>query len=118
MADVELVHVHGGEPGLRRLGSPGTFSYINPDGEPVTGPETLERIAELRIPPAWTDVWIAARPEAHLQATGGAARVWGVVVAAHMRGSPIPVGRGRRAARPRCAADRRRKRTNRGPHAG
>ena len=30
----------------------------------------LERIEQLAIPPAWKDVWIAARPGAKLQATG------------------------------------------------
>lgn len=32
--------------------------------------ETLERIRQLVIPPAWTEVWICARPGGHLQATG------------------------------------------------
>ena len=32
--------------------------------------EVLERIAGLAIPPAWTDVWICADPEGHLQAAG------------------------------------------------
>jgi DNA topoisomerase I len=36
----------------------------------VVDTETLERVRALRIPPAWTDVWIAAAPNAHLQATG------------------------------------------------
>jgi DNA topoisomerase-1 len=35
---------------------------------------TLARIRHLAIPPAWTDVWIAPDPEAHLQATGRDAR--------------------------------------------
>ena len=67
---VDLVHVHGGEPGLRRERPGGGFVYRDPDGEPVTDAETLERIAALGIPPAWTDVWIAREPNAHLQATG------------------------------------------------
>lgn len=33
-------------------------------------PETLARIHELAIPPAWTEVWICADPRGHLQATG------------------------------------------------
>ena len=33
-------------------------------------PETLLRIKELAIPPAWEDVWICADPLGHLQATG------------------------------------------------
>ena len=35
---------------------------------------TLSRIRALAIPPAWTDVWIAPDPDAHLQATGRDAR--------------------------------------------
>ncbi|MFD0657063.1 DNA topoisomerase IB [Thermocatellispora tengchongensis] len=33
-------------------------------------PETLARIKALVIPPAWTDVWICADPDGHLQAVG------------------------------------------------
>jgi DNA topoisomerase-1 len=66
----ELVHVHGGEAGLRRERRGDRFAYRDADGERVTDPETLTRIAALKIPPAWTDVWIAAAPNAHLQATG------------------------------------------------
>jgi DNA topoisomerase IB len=43
---------------------------LDPVGEPVADTETLERVRALRIPPAWTDVWIATSPDAHLQATG------------------------------------------------
>ena len=35
---------------------------------------TLERVRALVIPPAWTDVWIAADPRSHIQATGRDAR--------------------------------------------
>jgi DNA topoisomerase I len=67
---VDLVHVHGGEPGLRRQRRGRGFAYLDADGKPVEDPSTLERIEALRIPPAWTDVWISALPNAHLQATG------------------------------------------------
>jgi DNA topoisomerase IB len=67
---IDLVHVHGGEPGLRRERRGRAFVYIDPDGAPVTGEDTLVRVRALAIPPAWTDVWIAAEPNAHLQATG------------------------------------------------
>jgi DNA topoisomerase-1 len=36
----------------------------------VQDERVLERIAALAIPPAWTDVWICADPEGHLQAAG------------------------------------------------
>jgi DNA topoisomerase IB len=36
----------------------------------VDDPVTLERIAALVIPPAWTDVWICTDPRGHIQALG------------------------------------------------
>lgn len=36
----------------------------------MTDDATLERIANLVIPPAWTDVWICPDPHGHIQATG------------------------------------------------
>jgi DNA topoisomerase IB len=58
------------DPGLQRVGSSGAFGYVDGDGSPVDDAATLARIRGLAIPPAWTDVWIAADPVAHLQATG------------------------------------------------
>src|SRR5271167_1890315 len=65
-----LIYVSGCEPGLRRERSDGGYVIVDELGRPVTRAETLERIRALRIPPAWTDVWIAAASNAHLQATG------------------------------------------------
>ena len=56
--------------GWRRVGSRRHFRYLDAKGRRITGTERLERIEELRIPPAWTDVWISPRPHAKLQATG------------------------------------------------
>jgi DNA topoisomerase-1 len=53
-----------------RVGSKRAFRYLDGRGKPIRDPAVLERIEELAIPPAWTDVWIAARPGAKLQATG------------------------------------------------
>jgi DNA topoisomerase IB len=66
----QLVYVHGGEPGLRRERRHGEWVILDPLGEPVADTSTLERVRALRIPPAWTHVWIATSPNAHLQATG------------------------------------------------
>ncbi|MBP7704605.1 MAG: DNA topoisomerase IB [Caulobacter sp.] len=63
---------HG--PGIRRRGRPPLWSYRDDAGEAVTDEATLERIRALVIPPAWTDVWIAPRPNCHIQATGRDAR--------------------------------------------
>ena len=57
-------------PGLTRRGQGKGFTYLDADGERVTDPEDLERIAELGIPPAWKDVWICPDARGHLQATG------------------------------------------------
>lgn len=46
------------------------FIYLGPGGRQVRDPKTLARIRALVLPPAWTDVRIAADPRAHLQATG------------------------------------------------
>jgi DNA topoisomerase-1 len=47
---------------------------VDHSGRPVRNEETLERIASIVIPPAWTDVWISPFPGGHLQATGRDAR--------------------------------------------
>ncbi|APA68640.1 DNA topoisomerase IB [Janthinobacterium sp. 1_2014MBL_MicDiv] len=62
------------QPGLVRLGKPAKFRYVDADGQAVRDDDTLTRIKALAIPPAWTDVWICARANGHLQATGRDAR--------------------------------------------
>jgi DNA topoisomerase-1 len=56
-------------PGIRRVRRGRGFSYQE-NGAVVDEPEVIERIAELGIPPAWTDVWICPDPHGHIQATG------------------------------------------------
>jgi DNA topoisomerase I len=56
--------------GLHRVRRGRGFSYIDSDGDRVADPETLARIQELAIPPAWQEVWICTDPLGHLQATG------------------------------------------------
>ena len=71
MSELRLVHVHGGEPGLRRERRGPRFVYVDDTtGEAVSDADTLRRIEGLRIPPAWTDVWISDRRDPQLQATG------------------------------------------------
>jgi DNA topoisomerase-1 len=70
-----LHYVVDGEPGLSRIRrGQKTFVYRDAKGHPVRDPRTLDRIRSLVIPPAWSHVWIAARGDAHLQATGRDAR--------------------------------------------
>jgi DNA topoisomerase I len=53
-----------------RIGSKRAFRYLDGRGNAIRDAAVLERIERLAIPPAWRDVWIAARPGAKLQATG------------------------------------------------
>jgi len=46
------------------------FSYRDRDGTLVTDRQLRRRFASLAIPPAWTEVWIALDPHAHIQAVG------------------------------------------------
>ena len=60
-------------PGItRKMGRLGFEYYVR--GRRVRRPAELKRIAQLAIPPAWTDVWICPDPRGHLQATGRDAR--------------------------------------------
>ena len=69
-----LVYVSDAQPGIRRLRRGKGFGYRDADGRPVADPAELARIRALAIPPAYEQVWICARPDGHLQATGRDAR--------------------------------------------
>jgi DNA topoisomerase-1 len=68
-----LRYVTDAEDGIQRLKKGPGFLYRDARGRPIDA-RTRARIRSLVIPPAWTDVWIAADPRAHLQATGRDAR--------------------------------------------
>jgi DNA topoisomerase-1 len=57
-------------PGISRERNGDSFRYAYPSGVAVTDAETLLRIGQLVIPPAWKDVWISVDPLGHIQATG------------------------------------------------
>ena len=65
-----LRYVSDETPGIKRRKSGRGFTYLGPDGRPVTDEATLERIRKLAIPPAYTDVWISPKANGHIQATG------------------------------------------------
>jgi DNA topoisomerase-1 len=69
-----LRHATDHQPGLRRVRHGRGFAYLSARGVRVRDRATLSRIRALAIPPAWTAVWIAADPHAHVQATGRDAR--------------------------------------------
>lgn len=57
------------DPGIKRVRAGKGFRYTRDSGRPV-GERARRRIRDLVIPPAWTDVWIARSPHAHIQAVG------------------------------------------------
>jgi hypothetical protein len=102
--------------GWSRRGRRGRFTYFDEvRREHVTEESALERVRELAIPPAWSDVWISPSAGARLQATGfdaagpqavplssrppGCSRAWEVRPARRFRRGPTvaaPVDRGGR----------------------
>lgn len=73
-AQAGLHYANDGGPGLRRRRAGKGFSYVSSEGARVTDAAVIERIRALAIPPAYTDVWISADPQGHVQATGRDAR--------------------------------------------
>ncbi len=65
-----LRYVTDDKPGLSRVRAGRGFRYLDASGAPVRDPASLRRIRALAIPPAWTVVWICARADGHIQATG------------------------------------------------
>ena len=69
-----LRRVDCSSPGVTRRGRGRGFEYLDENGERIEDEETLTRIRELAIPPAWREVWICPHPGGHIQATGIDAR--------------------------------------------
>jgi DNA topoisomerase-1 len=67
---MRLRRVDCSAPGIRRARRGRGFSYLDEDGTAIEDAEVRERIRELAIPPAWTEVWICPDPRGHIQATG------------------------------------------------
>ncbi|MBM7062007.1 DNA topoisomerase IB [Pseudomonas sp. UL073] len=70
----DLRYVDDRQPGLRRRKLRGKFVYFDANGERIRDPDEIRRINQLAIPPAYTEVWICADPNGHLQAVGRDAR--------------------------------------------
>ncbi len=65
-----LRYVCDDAPAIRRRRAGRGFVYLDPKGRRVADAAILKRIRSLVIPPAWTDVWICASSDGHIQATG------------------------------------------------
>lgn len=66
---IHLEYVHDDQPGIKRIRKGELFVYVW-KGRQVKDKETLQRIRNLVLPPAWEDVWICSKENGHLQATG------------------------------------------------
>ena len=69
-----LRYVDDAEPGWARRRRGRGFEFRDLAGPIPRGDPRLERVRALAIPPAWTDVWICADEDGHIQATGREAR--------------------------------------------
>ncbi|CQD20205.1 topoisomerase IB [Mycobacterium europaeum] len=58
------------KPGITRKRRGKGFAYYGPGGDLLSDPQTLQRIKDLVIPPAWKKVWISPHPNGHIQAVG------------------------------------------------
>jgi DNA topoisomerase-1 len=61
-------------PGIARTRNGAGFVYRTRSGAVVRDKAVVNRIKALAIPPAWREIWICARADGHLQATGRDAR--------------------------------------------
>lgn len=67
--DLGLRRIDTRELSIDRISGKEHFTFLR-DGTRPVGRRDLKRIAELAIPPAWSEVRIATDPCAHLQAVG------------------------------------------------
>jgi DNA topoisomerase-1 len=65
-----LRYVSDEAPAIQRRRAGKGFVYFDAKGRRIADADTLKRIRSLVIPPAWTDVWICASADGHIQATG------------------------------------------------
>ena len=65
----DLLYVNDKEDGIMRIKKGKSFTYIY-NNNTLKDKTELERIKKLAIPPAWTKVWICAKENGHIQATG------------------------------------------------
>ncbi|HET7689469.1 MAG TPA: DNA topoisomerase IB [Nocardioidaceae bacterium] len=57
------------DPGWKRIRSGRGFRYVDEAGRPLDD-AAVQRVKDLVIPPAWSEVWICSDEKGHLQAVG------------------------------------------------
>jgi DNA topoisomerase I len=69
-----LRHSSDAEPGITRKRVGRNWAYFDAEGERITDRDEIDRLNAIGLPPAYTDAWLCADPDGHLQATGVDAR--------------------------------------------
>jgi DNA topoisomerase-1 len=72
--NAHLRYVSDQRPGIARERRVDGFIYRDREGYVINDRDELARINALAVPPAWTDVWICADRNGHIQAVGRDAR--------------------------------------------
>ncbi len=57
-------------PGIKRIRKNQNFIFLDPNQVVISNQNILQRIEELKIPPAWESVWICPKQNGHIQAFG------------------------------------------------
>ena len=70
LEDAGLIYLTDSGPGISRKRVENGFAYFDKKAQKISDEKILERIKKLVLPPAWQNVWIAPKSNAHLQATG------------------------------------------------
>ncbi len=68
--EASLRYISDSQPGFYRKKNGEKYTYFNQKGDRIVEDKILQRIENLRIPPAWEDVWICPISFGHIQATG------------------------------------------------
>ncbi|MCX6048137.1 MAG: DNA topoisomerase IB [Chloroflexi bacterium] len=66
----DVLYVSDDQPGFQRKRRGRGFIYCDENGDLIRDPALLERFKTLVIPPGWTNVWICAESNGHIQVTG------------------------------------------------
>ena len=61
---------HDHDPGITRTPAADGWTYVDPDGEPISDPDEIARLNAIGLPPAYERCWYAPDPRGHIQAVG------------------------------------------------
>lgn len=68
--EARLHYINPDSKGFSRVKNGKGFIYFNIHGAKLVDPSIIDRIENLRIPPAWENVWISPMKNSHIQAVG------------------------------------------------